>query len=364
MKKLIPLLIIILLLLVSCNKEHTCTYGEWQLLESATCTTEGTEYRTCKCGNSESRTTDMLPHVLVKFEAKSPTCTESGFAAFEYCELCSYTTFAGELPPAHDIASVEAKAPTCTEVGHEAYEYCKRCENYNTYTEISAKGHNFVGLECSDCSVLLTAVTIPDSIATLTGGVSAAYYVTDFGLSLLDISGEGAMPDFDISPFLDLSPTHIRIGDGITSVGKNTFRSMSTIVSVTLGSSVTTIDDGAFADCYRITEVINRSALSISYNTAHGEIGRFASIITTDTATRVKFIDEFVFYIDGNNYTLVSYLGTSEHLTLPKLSEVDTYTVRNYAFFDLDFLLSVEYGDWVAHVGAYAFADCDNLDLN
>lgn len=361
MKKSIPLLIMILLLLVSCNSEHTCEYGKWHTLDAPSCTSEGREYRTCKCGNSESRTTDMLPHVLVKFEAKSPTCTESGFAAFEYCELCSYTTFAGELPPAHDIASVEAKAPTCTEVGYEAYEYCKRCENYNTYTEISAKGHNFVGLECSDCSVSLTAVTIPDSVATIADGISAAYYVTDFGLSLLDISGDGAIPDFDISPFLDLSPTHIRIGDGITAIGKNAFRDMSTVLSVTLGSSVTTIADGAFADCYRITEVINKSSLPISYDSTHGEIGRFASIITTDTATRVKFIGDFVFYIDGNNYTLVSYLGSAEHLILPKLSEVDTYTVRNYAFFDLDFLLSVEYGEYVIHVGAYAFAGCDNL---
>ena len=126
-------------------------------------------------------------------------------------------------------------------------------------------------------------------------------------------------------------------------------------------STVTEIGDGAFANCYRITEVINKSALPISYDTAHGEIGRYASVITAFAATRVKFIGDFAFYIDENNYTLVSYLGSSEHLTLPTLDGIDTYVVRDYAFFDLDFLLSVEYGEQVIYVGTHAFAGCDNL---
>ena len=362
MKKILIPLLIVLLLLVSCDSdEHTCGYGEWHELEPATCTKEGREYRSCDCGNTESRATAKLPHVLVKFEAKPTTCTESGFAAFEYCELCSYTTFAGELPPAHDIATVPAKDPTCTEVGHEAYEYCKMCENYTTYVEIPATGHSFSTLECEKCSTALTAVTLPTDTAMLTDSITASYYVTDTGLSLLDIQGTGSIPDFETSPFSVLTPTHLNVGDGITGIGKNAFCGMSSIVSVTIGSSVANIGDGAFSECYRITEVINKSGLSISYDPLNGEVGMYASFISTSQATRVKFIGDFVFYVDGKNYTLVSYVGTSEHLTLPPLDEVETYVVRNYAFYDMDFLLSVEYGAHVIHVGAYAFAGCDNL---
>ena len=361
MKKFLPIFII-LLLLVSCDPgEHTCNFSSWHTLEPVTCTAKGTEYRTCECGSTETRVTDMLPHLLVKFEAKPATCTEPGFAAFEYCELCSYTTFTGELPPTHDVATVPAKSPTCTEVGHEAYEYCKRCENYNTYREIPATGHRFQGLECENCTAKLTAVAIPNSTVTVTDTITAAYYVTSDGLSLLTLSGTGATPDFDTSPFADLAPTHVYIGEGITKIGKNTFSGMTSLLSVTLASTVTEIGDGAFANCYRITEVINKSALPISYDAAHGEIGRYASAISADAVTRVKFIGDFAFYIDENNYTLVSYLGSSEHLTLPTLDGIDTYVVRDYAFFDLDFLLSVEYGEYVIHVGAYAFAGCDNL---
>lgn len=303
----------------------------------------------------------MLPHVLVKFEAKTPTCTEAGFAAFEYCELCSYTTFAGELPPAHDIVTVTEKAPTCTEVGYEAYEYCKSCENYTTYTEIPAAGHTFFDLECENCSAKLTEVAIPDTTAILAEGITASYYITDGGLRLLDIQGSGKIPDFTASPFSDLAPTHLRIGDGITEVGENTFNGLASLVSVTVGASVAKICDGAFAACYRITEVINLSRLAIFYDSTNGEIARYASSISSETHTRVKFIGDFVFYIDGKNYTLVSYVGTSEHVTLPLLDEVDTYVVRNYAFYDLDFLLSVERGDHVIYVGPYAFDSCDNL---
>ena len=364
MKKILLPLLIVLLLLVSCEGgEHVCGFGDWQELEPATCTKEGKEYRSCDCGNTESRTTAMLSHVLVKFEAKPATCTESGFAAFEYCELCSYTTFAGELPPAHDIATVPAKEPTCTECGYEAYEYCKMCENYTTYSEISATGHSFSALECEKCDASLTAVAIPSDTAALTDSITAAYYVTDTGLSLLEIQGTGNIPDFATSPFSTLKPTHLIIGDGITAIGTNTFAGMSSIVSVTIGSSVTNIGDGAFSECYRITEVINNSSLSISYDTLNGGLGMYANCIFTSQATRVKFIGDFIFYVDRENYTLISYIGTDAHVVLPVVPEVDTYVVRNYAFYDLDFLLTVECGAHVIHVGPYAFLDCDNLTI-
>ncbi len=363
MKKILIPLLIVLLLLVSCDSgEHVCGFGDWHELEPATCTKEGKEYRSCTCGSTQSRATDMLSHVLVKFEAKPVTCTEPGFAAFEYCELCSYTTFAGELPPAHDIATVSAKSPTCTEAGHEAYEYCKSCENYTTYVEIPATGHTFSALECEKCDASLAVVTIPKETAKLTDSITAAYYATDTGLSLLDISGAGVIPDFTATPFADLSPTHLIIGDGITAIGTNTFAGMSSIVSVTIGSSVTNIGDGAFSECYRITEVINKSSLSISYDALNGGVGMYANFISTSQATRVKFIGDFIFYVDRGNYTLVSYIGTDTHVSLPVIPEVDTYVVRNHAFYDLDFLSSVEYGAHVIHVGPYAFLGCDNLE--
>ena len=362
MRKLLLPLMIILLLLVSCDDiEHQCNFSDWYTLDAATCTSEGREYRICECGRREIRTVAMTPHNIISVEAKPPSCTESGYAAFKYCADCPYTTFAGEIPPSHDVETVAAKLPTCTDSGYEAYEYCKRCENYNTYAEIPATGHTFVGLECLHCSTALTAVAVPELEDDIGEGISAAYYVTDIGLSLLDITGSGEMPDFDFSPFSELSPTHLRIGDGIAAIGENAFSGMDTIVSVTVGSSVEYIADGAFSACYRITEVINNSSLPIFNDNTNGEIGRYASCITTTTGTRVKFIGDFVFYVFEGNYTLVSYIGTAPQVVLPTLDGVNSYVVRNYAFYDLDFLTAVEIGEHVIYVGPHAFEGCDNL---
>lgn len=362
MKKFLPLLIILLLSLVACGDAHTCDYSEWHTIEAPTCTVEGREYRSCECGNTERRTISPLPHDIISVDAKPVSCTEGGYAAFEYCDNCSYSTFGGELPASHDIVSVEGRPPTCTDLGYDAYEYCKRCENYNTYVEISATGHRFDGTQCTNCSTSISAVTIPAHTSYVTDLIAASYYVADSGLALLEIKGEGAIPDFITSPFSDLSPTHLYIGEGITGIGQNAFSGMSTLVSVTLSASVSFISEGAFSDCYRITEVINLSPLPIAYDIQHGEIGRYASFITTLSGTRVKFIGDFVFYTDGTNYTLVSYIGLSERIELPILDEAGTYVVRNYAFYNLDFLTSVEIGQHVIHVGEYAFLDCDNLN--
>lgn len=50
----------------------------------------------------------------------------------------------------HEITYHEGKAVTCTEVGYAAYEYCVNCD-YSTYEEIPALGHNFVNGTCTRC---------------------------------------------------------------------------------------------------------------------------------------------------------------------------------------------------------------------
>ena len=40
----------------------------------------------------------------------------------------------------HNIVQADAKSPTCTEIGWDAYEYCTACD-YTTYVEIPALGH-------------------------------------------------------------------------------------------------------------------------------------------------------------------------------------------------------------------------------
>lgn len=208
MKKFIFLLILLLstLALVSCDKcehqwsEPTCTtpkkcalceetqgsplgheFGEWSVTIAPSCTANGEQTRTCKCGETERSplpsahtliqhegipatctaigykayescnncnytTYEEIPiakHDTITHEAKKPTCTETGYAAYEECKNCSYTTYT-ELPVTkHDTVTFEAKAPTCTAIGYDAYEECKNCD-YSTYKEKAMLDHNYV----------------------------------------------------------------------------------------------------------------------------------------------------------------------------------------------------------------------------
>ena len=81
-------------------------------------------------------------HEIINVPAKSATCTEIGWNAYEKCSRCSYTTYV-EIPALkHDLTQIPAKAATCTEIGWNAYEKCSRC-SYTTYVELPMSDHTY-----------------------------------------------------------------------------------------------------------------------------------------------------------------------------------------------------------------------------
>ena len=114
-------------------KAPTCTETGWDAYEG--CTRSGCNYTTY-------HVRPALKHNLVQHAAKAPTCTEIGWDAYKTCSRCDYTTYA-ELPALnHDLVHHDAKAPTCTEIGWDAYKTCSRCD-YTTYTELTALNHDY-----------------------------------------------------------------------------------------------------------------------------------------------------------------------------------------------------------------------------
>ena len=107
---------------------------------TATCTAKAV----CEVCGGEYGEKDLNNHALEQRAAKAPTCTETGWDAYEGCTRsgCNYTTY--HVLPAlnHDLEQHEAKAPTCTEKGWDAYETCSRC-NHTTRTELPALNHDY-----------------------------------------------------------------------------------------------------------------------------------------------------------------------------------------------------------------------------
>lgn len=142
--------------------------------KTPTCTESGWDaYDTCsRCDYSTYVEKPALKHDLINHEAKAPTCTEIGWDSYQTCSRCDYTTYVEKKALGHDLIDHEAQAPTCTEIGWDAYQTCSRCD-YTTYVEKKALGHTEVidpavsatytstglteGKHCSVCNQVLVA---------------------------------------------------------------------------------------------------------------------------------------------------------------------------------------------------------------
>ena len=108
----------------------TCTQDGWA----------GYEY----CTECDYTTKVVIPagHVIKQGAAQTKTCTQDGWTAYEYCTECDYTTKM-VIPAGHVIKQGVAQTKTCTQDGWTAYDYCTECD-YTTKEIISATGHTEV----------------------------------------------------------------------------------------------------------------------------------------------------------------------------------------------------------------------------
>ena len=111
-------------------KAPTCTEVGWNAYEYCSKCDYSTKVEIKANGHAES---DWIVDI-------APKCLTGGHR-HKVCEVC-HITVAEEDTDAlqHDIQQAKAQSPTCTNVGWNAYEYCTRCD-YTTKVEIKANGH-------------------------------------------------------------------------------------------------------------------------------------------------------------------------------------------------------------------------------
>ena len=117
-------------------------YGEWHQTKAPTCVKPGEERRDCQsCDHFETRAIDALGHQYGEwYQTKAPTCIETGEERRD-CGVCDHFETRVVSALGHDKVQHEARVETCMEVGWAAYETCSRCD-YTTYAEIPATGHS------------------------------------------------------------------------------------------------------------------------------------------------------------------------------------------------------------------------------
>ncbi len=104
------------------------SYGDWQEVAKATCTSKGVEQRECaKCFNTEERETAMTPHSLETVQGEQPTCTEPGHSDGKRCTVCEQMIVEQKVLPALGHKMSEYTHQEDTSMGHYHTSNCIRC---------------------------------------------------------------------------------------------------------------------------------------------------------------------------------------------------------------------------------------------
>lgn len=119
------------------------SFGDWKTVTEATCISEGTQIRTCYCGETESRVIPKTEHKAGDWTVTlSPTCNSAG-EKVQKCSVCD-KILATQSIPANDHTPNEfivTKEATCTENG-ERKAICSICGEEIIET-IPSTGHQF-----------------------------------------------------------------------------------------------------------------------------------------------------------------------------------------------------------------------------
>ena len=356
--------------------------------QDATCLEDGWEFYVCEiCGRENKEVLTALGHNLVQHEAKTPTCTEIGWEAYETCERdgCGHTTYVELAALGHDLVQHDARAETCTEIGWEAYETCERdgC-GHTTYVELAELGHDLVQHEAKTptCTEIgweayetcsrdgcnhTTYKEIPalghtpgeDGLCTICkeNGYSLAYKVNADGTTCT-ITGMGTYVVGEDGSFV--IPSEIN-GYIVTGIAANAFNP-SGFYSVTIPKTVTYIGEQAFTASPALGYIIVEEG-----NPAYRSSGHCLIEIATKTLL-VGCYNGVVPVIpdDGSVVIIGAYAfadmsaDCSQDLTSIVIPEGVTI-IGEGAFAGCAFLETVTLPSTLVEIGEDAFAACESL---
>lgn len=357
------------------GKAPTCTEGGWS------------EFRYCTRGDwSEERESQLGPlgHDIINHNAQEPTCEGIGWDAYETCSRCTAHNTYCEIDPIGHLPNDQSKAPTCEEDGYQLIT-CHRCEDFRIYEHREALGHDIVpehiveptcttvGYKtieyCRRCYVLEHTPQIaphPELLKTLDhnfvdgectvchnreGSLGLKFELGSDGRSYV-VAGLGTCTD----KIIVIPSTHESLP--VVGVKSQGFKG-SDIVSVYIPNTIISIDAGAFIYCYHLVEVINNSDIDFEY------FGFFLEqekcIISKDNDESKIVIDgDYVFYVDGDEALLISYIGENKDITLPPSYNGGNYKIHNNAFRESG-ITSITVPTTVTEIGDWALYTANNV---
>lgn len=213
----------------------------------------------------------------------------------------------------------------------------------------------------------ITDITIPKEITVIKGQNMGAYgSIHDVNIHISDLLlwCKNEFP-WKIGVGCDLYVNGNRLAgqlilpEGLAVLKKGPLSFLEDIVSVTLPSTLTSIEEGALYNGYHreIKEVINHSSLAIKAGYKNnGGIAKNAKYVHSDASSKLEFLDGFVI----DEHTVINYVGEKTDLVFP-VHSVGMYNIGSYAFSGRDDITSIVFSDSVLKIQSGAFARCNNL---
>ncbi len=156
--------------------------------------------------------------------------------------------------------------------------------------------------------------------------------------------------------------TFISFSDSLKRIDKNAFTNCKKLHKLILPKNIEAIGDSAFWGCEHLIYVANNSLLDIKTGEkTHGHVAYYAKTLNTD-GNKIKYQDDFCFYVDGNNITAIAYLGNDSHVSFPEgFNNGMNYSIERKLFYKNKDILKVTIPQKVTVIGDSAFCECPNL---
>ncbi len=157
---------------------------------------------------------------------------------------------------------------------------------------------------------------------------------------------------------------HVIVNDGCTSIGDSLFYRNTHLLSVEVPDSVTKIDMYAFGECYRLRSITIGTGVTVIEEGAFSGIDRYGNKVdvyyTGDIAgwCSINFVDTYSspLYLGGDFY-IQGKLVEGDLVVPDNVTEIGSYT-----FYNCDRLTSIVIPDNVTVMGYGAFMDCDGIE--
>ena len=243
---------------------------------------------------------------------------------------CSSTAQGVIIP---SIVSHNGASYVVTSIGDQAFYLC-----HNLISVVIPETVLSIGNEAFNHCTGLTTLTIPNSVISIGNSAFANTY------SLTSITIPDNVVTFGNEVFRNSGVSDVTLGNGISSIGSNTFNYCGNLTTVTLGNGITSIGEQAFMWCANLTSINIPATLTSLAKSAFAYCESLTSIELPSTLTSIA------------EQAFIS-CASLPSVTIPEgITRIEASTFRGCSS-----MIYVEIPESVTYIGTGAFAECTSM---